>query len=399
MGSDLLNQQMEAVSRPRGRSLLLGAAAVAAIGVTAGWIWQNQGILWSGNDVETVEPAPIPTVTALGRLEPEGEAVSLVAPTTAQETRIGQLLVAEGDRVDAGQVVAILDNRDRLQAALRSAEEQVRIAQAQLDQVEAGVKTGELQAQEAEIARFRAEEAGTLATQQATINRLAAEVENARLEYQRYESLYQQGAISASERDTKELTYDTAQQQLQEAQAELDRLQTTTQEQITRAEATLDQLAEVRPVDVELAAAELAAAQAAVAAAQVDLDKAYVQAPQAGQVVKIHTRPGENIASEGIVTLGNTQQMMAVAEVYQSDIQRIQAGQPVTITSPVIAGELNGTVERIGLQVESQQVVDENPAANIDAKVIEVHVRLDDAASAAVAGLTNLQVTVRIVTE
>ncbi|MGD1932754.1 MAG: ABC exporter membrane fusion protein [Leptolyngbyaceae cyanobacterium] len=399
MSSDLLNQQMEAVSRPRRRSLLLGAAAVAAIGVTAGWIWQNQGILWSGNDAETVEPAPIPTVTALGRLEPEGEAVSLVAPTTAQETRIGQLLVAEGDRVAAGQAIAILDNRDSLQAALRSAEEQVRIAQAQLDQVEAGVKTGELQAQEAEIARFRAEEAGTLATQQATINRLAAEVENARLEYQRYESLYQQGAISASERDTKKLTYDTAQQQRQEAQAELDRLQTTTQEQIARAEATLDQLAEVRPVDVELAAAELAAAQAAVAAAQVDLDKAYVQAPQAGQVVKIHTRPGENIASEGIVTLGNTQQMMAIAEVYQSDIQRIQAGQPVTITSPVITGELNGTVERIGLQVESQQVVDENPAANIDAKVIEVHVRLDDAASAAVAGLTNLQVTVRIVTE
>ncbi|MEL6764077.1 MAG: HlyD family efflux transporter periplasmic adaptor subunit, partial [Cyanobacteria bacterium J06607_6] len=363
MGSDLLNQQMEAVSRPRGRSLLLGAAAVAAIGVTAGWIWQNQGILWSGNDVETVAPAPIPTVTALGRLEPEGEAVSLVAPTTAQETRIGELLVAEGDLVNAGQVVAILDNRDQLQAALRSAEEQVRIAQAQLDQVEAGVKTGELQAQEAEIARFRAEETGTLATQQAIINRLAAEVENARLEYQRYESLYQQGAISASERDTKKLTYDTAQQQRQEAQAELDRLQTTTQEQIARAEATLDQLAEVRPVDVELAAAELAATQAAVAAAQVDLDKAYVQAPQAGQVVKIHTRPGENIASEGIVTLGNTQQMMAIAEVYQSDIQRIQVGQPVTITSPVIAGALNGTVERIGLQVESQQVVDENPAA------------------------------------
>ena len=399
MSLDLLNHQREAVSRPRRRSLLLGVAAVAAIGVTAGWVWQNQGILWPGEDVETVAPAPIPTVTALGRLEPDGEAVSLVAPSTAQETRIGQLLVAEGDRVEAGQVIAILDNRDTLQAALRSAEEQVRIAQAQLDQVEAGVKTGELQAQEAEIARFRAEEAGTLATQQATINRLAAEVENARLEYQRYESLYQQGAISASERDTKQLTYDTAQQQLQEARSELTRLQTTSQEQILRAEATLDQLAEVRPVDVELAAAELAAAQAAVAAAQVDLDKAYVQAPQAGQVVKIHTRPGENIASEGIVTLGNTQQMMAIAEVYQSDIQRIQVGQPVTITSPVIEGELNGTVDRIGLQVESQQVVDENPATNIDAKVIEVHVRLDDAASDAVAGLTNLQVTVRIVTE
>ncbi|MDY7012717.1 MAG: HlyD family secretion protein, partial [Cyanobacteriota bacterium] len=114
---------------------------------------------------------------------------------------------------------------------------------------------------------------------------------------------------------------------------------------------------------------------------------------------KIHTRPGEKITDEGIATLGQTQQMMAIAEVYQNDIAKIQVGQPATITSPVLPDELQGTVERIGLQVEQQQVVNEDPTANIDAKVVEAHIRLDPTSSEKVAGLTNLQIAVEIQTE
>ncbi|MEO1182191.1 MAG: HlyD family secretion protein, partial [Cyanobacteria bacterium J06636_28] len=73
-----------------------------------------------------------------------------------------------------------------------------------------------------------------------------------------------------------------------------------------------------------------------------------------------------------------------------------EPGQPVTVTTPVLDIELQGTVQRIGLQVEAQEVINEDPAANIDAKVIEVHIQLDDAARKTVAGLTNLQVTTTI---
>ena len=71
-------------------------------------------------------------------------------------------------------------------------------------------------------------------------------------------------------------------------------------------------------------------------------------------------------------------------------------GQTAEITSPVLPEPLQGTVERIGLQIEPQQVVNEDPAANIDARVIEVHINLDEATSQRVAGLTNLQVTATI---
>ncbi|MEM9807718.1 MAG: ABC exporter membrane fusion protein [Cyanobacteria bacterium P01_D01_bin.56] len=346
---------------------------------------------------EQVEILPeITTVTALGSLEPTGEVIQLTAPTSAQESRIQELLVAEGDSVDPGQVIAILDNQDRMAAALQKAEQQVQIARAQLATVQAGAQTGEIQAQEAEIARIQADQAGNISAQRATIARLEAEVQNAQLEAQRYESLYQQGAISASERDTKQLTYTTSQRQLQEAQASLTRIESAGLNQIDQARATLDRIAEVRPVDVTAAEAEVQSAIAGVAEAQANLDHTYVRSPATGQILKIHTRPGETIGNDGIATLGQTQQMMVVADVYQDDIAKVQIGQLVEITTPVLDKSLQGTVQRIGLQVEAQDVVNEDPAANIDAKVVEVHIQMDEADSKTVAGLTNLQVTTTI---
>ncbi|MEL6333951.1 MAG: efflux RND transporter periplasmic adaptor subunit, partial [Cyanobacteria bacterium J06626_26] len=183
---------------------------------------------------------------------------------------------------------------------------------------------------------------------------------------------------------------------LQEAQVSLARIESAGQEQIIQARARLDSLAEVRPVDVTTAEAEVQSAIATVAEANANLDKTYVRAPLNGQVLKIHTRSGETIDSEGIATLGQTAQMFVVADVYQDDITKIEPGQPVTVTTPVLDIELQGTVQRIGLQVEAQEVINEDPAANIDAKVIEVHIQLDEAARKTVAGLTNLQVTATI---
>ncbi len=374
--------------------ILLVAVILGVMGVVA---WR--GLPFPGQQEDSVDVAILPeisTVTALGRLEPEGEIIQLTAPTSAQESRIQELLVKEGDVVEQGQVIAILDNRDLMQAALQKAEQQVQIAQSQLAQMQAGAQTGDLQAQRAEIARLEADQAGNISTQRATIARLEAEVQNAQIEAGRYESLYQQGAVSESERDAKQLTYTTAERQLQEAQASLARIESAGQEQIIQARARLDSLAEVRPVDVTTAEAEVQSAIATVAEANANLDKTYVRAPLNGQVLKIHTRSGETIDSEGIATLGQTAQMFVVADVYQDDITKIEPGQPVTVTTPVLDIELQGTVQRIGLQVEAQEVINEDPAANIDAKVIEVHIQLDEAARKTVAGLTNLQVTATI---
>jgi HlyD family secretion protein len=370
-----------------GLALIVGGATVYKL---------RQASVTQPEPVTQTMPA-IKTVTALGRLEPSGEIIEISASSGTEGNRIEELLVQRGDKIKQGDVIAVLDSRDRLQAALNQSQSQVRVAEANLALVKAGAKTGEIQAQEAAIARIEAERSNDIMAQTAMVERMQAELNNAQVEYQRYQTLYQDGAISASERDSKYLALATAKEQVEEAQANLNRIKSGQQEQLAEAKATLDKIAEVRPVDIAVAEAEVREAEAAVKTAQAELDRAYIKSPQAGTIIKIMTRPGEVIASdEGIVRIGQTSQMYAVAEVYESDIGKVKLGQKVSVTSSALSQKLTGIVDSIGLEVERQEVVNTDPTANIDAKVVEVKVRLDPKSSKKVAGLTNLLVDVRI---
>jgi HlyD family secretion protein len=341
-------------------------------------------------------PAKPTKVTALGRLEPRAEVVKLSAPQSLDGDRVAELLVKQGDRVQENQVIAILDSRDRLHAALLETQEKVRNAQSRLAQVKAGAKTGELQAQRATIAKLEADLVGEVNTQQAAIARWRSEVNVARAEYERFQTLYQEGAESASNLDSKRLTVETAQAQLNEAIARQNRTADSTRQQIREAKATLEQIAEVRPVDVQTAQTEVDMAIAAVARAEADLSQAYIRAPQAGQILKIHTRPGEKLTDDGIADLGQTQEMVVVAEVYQTDIGKIKLGQSATVTGQGFSGEISGKIYEVGLQVTRQNVFSTEPGENLDRRVVEVKIRLDPQSSQRVAGLTNLQVQTAI---
>ena len=376
----------------------LGILAVIAALASGGIIFYGLSSFQS-TQKSSLPPPSVPKitkVTALGRLEPRGEVIQLSAPTSAEGSRVAQLLVKQGDKVSSGQVVAILDSRDRLMAALEQAKEQVRVAEARLAQVKAGAKTGEINAQAATIARLEAEQQGDTSAQTATVARLEAQLRNAETEYQRYQTLYQSGAISSSTRDSKRLALETVQQQLNEAQANLNRIKEAKREQLNEAKATLSQIAEVRPVDVQVAQAEVNNAIAAVKKAQADLDLAYVKAPREGQILKIHAWSGEVVKTDGIADLGQTDQMYVVAEVYESDVSKVRSGQRASITSKAFSEELQGTVDEIGLQIRKKDVLSTDPVADVDARVVEVKIRLDAAATAKVAGLTNSQVKVAI---
>ena len=375
----------------------IALTVVALAAAIAGGLYLNrQAQISQQLQQNAATPLIVTTVTALGRLEPQGEIVKLAAATSTQENRISKLLVKEGDRVKSGQVIAILASRDRLQAALNQAQRDVQVVQARLAQVEAGAKTGAVGAQQAEITRLGANQSAAIASQRANVERLAAEVQNAQIEAQRYQSLYAQGAISNSQRDSKQLVLATAQRSLQQAEAELTRLETTMRPELDRAIATLDQISEVRPVDVDVLVAELDRAIAAVQQAEANLEQTYVRAPQDGVVMDIHTRAGEVISSNGIVEIGQIDQMYAIAEVYQSDIQKIHLGQSVLCTSEAMPEKLTGTVERIDRKVRRQTVINTDPSKNIDDRVIEVHIKLDRASSQIAANFTNLQVQVEI---
>jgi HlyD family secretion protein len=90
--------------------------------------------------------------------------------------------------------------------------------------------------------------------------------------------------------------------------------------------------------------------------------------------------------------------MEVVAEVYETDIGRIRIGQPVTVTAENggFSGTLTGRVSRIGGKIGKKDVLSTDPTADVDARVVEVHVELAPRDRQRVANLTNLQVMVRI---
>lgn len=414
-----------------GRALVIAAGASIA-SVTLGAIglaqWNRAQAEQTQTPATSITPAGPQAVTALGRLEPEGEVVKLAAPLALDGDRVGELRVKEGDRVTAGQVLAVLAARDVLAAELQEAEQQVTVVESRLKQVLAGAKTGDINSQRATVSRAQAEWQGNrdaqaaqlrrlqaqwqgdFAQQQAAVRRLEAELANAQAEYRRYELLYREGAESASRYDTQKLAVETLFRQLQEGRAELRRLDRTGRQnvqeaaatlarldrsgrqQVQEARSTLSSVAEVRSVDVQTARAEVAAARATRDRAAAALERAYLRAPSDGQVLKVHARAGEKIGDDGLLDLAQTDRMVAVAEVYQSDVARVRVGQPVAIRGQAINGSLRGTVSQIGLQILQQNVFSNRPGENLDRRVVEVRILLDPASTAQVRSLTNLQV-------
>ncbi|MDB9371989.1 HlyD family efflux transporter periplasmic adaptor subunit [Nodularia sphaerocarpa] len=381
--------------------------------------WQTTTIIWgilnltSGcttsqaninlNSQIAVEPAPVTAVVALGQIEPEGEVIRLSVPN-AQDSRVNQILVKEGDFVQRNQIIAILQGIDQLEADLKDAETDVSLQQAELLKVQQGeAKKAEIAAQTATIDRLKAQLKAEIIQKQAAINIADATLEEAQLTYQRRQDLSIQGAISIADADTAKRELATAEATLMERTAELDKTITTLQAQIIEEEARLTQLTEIRPVDIEIANLRLQKAKIAVIQRKARLENAKVRAPAFGQILRINTRIGEQVnTSRGIVEIARTDRMFAVAEVAETDIDKIRLGQQATISSEYggFSGDIKGNVEQIALQIGKRTLQDaantRGPTTDDNSRVIAVKIRIDPQYNSQIAALTYMLVRVKI---
>jgi HlyD family secretion protein len=265
-------------------------------------------------------PAPVATrpaapeaVAALGRLVPAGDIRVLAAPLSGMggTPRITELHVAEGQRVEAGQLLARFDN-------------------------------GPGERAENLLLRTR-------------ITNLERRLVVERRELERYRQLTSAGAIAVDELDRREQGYLELLGQLQEARAELLKVNT-------------------------------------------DLANTELRAPIGGTVLRIQARVGERPGDKGILELGDNDRMEALVEVYESDIDRVRLGQLVRLTSENggFGGSLSGVVQRINPQVRQREVLSTDPTGDADARIVEVRVRLDSADARRVRDLSGLKVIARL---
>lgn len=403
------------------------------IGTTI-YVIQRSGIR-TNSDETVVTTAPLRAVSALGRIEPEGQIIRVAAAPTLSGARVKSILVSEGDFVQEGELIAITTEFDTKQAELARAQEELNVALADLNIVRAGAKQGEINAQQATLERLRAElisqqevDLARLSRlralyeterkeRQATVDRLQAQLANAESELVRYRELKREGVISESEFDTRKLNFDTAQKSLQESRAmyqksvstinaEIQEVEAVTRQnvnsltkQVSQAQARLDEIKEIRDVDIAQAEAQVQRARAMIAQAQIELDLTQIKAPTNGKIIEIQAREGENIDnSQGVVEMANVDQMLVVAEVYESDIAKIELGQEAIIESEnnTFPDAIRGSVVQIGGKIGKKDVLETDPAASVDARVVEVKIAVHPQDNSIVENLIYSQVLVQI---
>ena len=246
------------------------------------------------------------SVEVTGTLLPIEEVVL----TNEQPGTVEAVLVDLGDRVEPGQLLLRLDEREA-RLALTQAEANLLAAERALGRTRAG----------AEAAR-------------ATVARSRAGLEEARLNRKRFEELFTEGAVSASQRDSARTQDDMAAATVRwaEAQAEGD------------AEA------------VHSAAAAVEQARAALALARKRVADTAVRSPMKGAVKQRLVSAGDGIREKTpLLILVATDPLKLQGTVPERFAPEVRVGQPVAVTLEAYPGRaFRGKLSRMSPSVDPQ---------------------------------------------
>jgi len=127
---------------------------------------------------------------------------------------------------------------------------------------------------------------------------------------------------------------------------------------------------------------------------EIDLFNSQLRSPIDGYILDVNTRVGERSKNEGILDIGSSQNMEALIEVYESDINRVFISQNVELSSENGGFKkiLKGEVIRISPQVKQRKVLSTDPTGDADARIIEVLVKLNPESIKLVKNYTGMKV-------
>jgi multidrug efflux pump subunit AcrA (membrane-fusion protein) len=274
------------------------------------------------------EQPVLPPVKASDRIVAEGKVVPVKYSVLSFSVGgiISEVLVAEGDKVEAGQVLVRLDSRE-LHAKSQSDITELAKAQANHSKTSVGLRPQEV------------------AMKQATMANNRASAEEAKVNFERSQRLLEQGAISSQQLDKDKTAYLKAEAELRQAEADYDMAK-----------------AGSRTEDIAVSAADVATAKAKVHSTQESIVMTELRAPFSGTIASIDLKVGEFVSidpakrDENVEITDNDNIQLAdlskwqirTTDLTEINIARIKEGAEVKITFDAIPGlELPGKVTRI----------------------------------------------------
>ena len=314
-------------------------------------------------------------IAASGRVEP----IKSVNVSPKEPARLVKLLVEQGDRVTAGQTLAIMENAELTN--------QVEQTKAELKQNRAGFAESKAKIN-AEIGQARARLSQAEARLNQVQNRIPKDIEQTQAQINAAESrlnlvqerlkrnqyLLEQGAITQDAFDEINNDYQNALSSINELRQRLEQLKATGGSEVEQIEAeireariNLEQKQATAPDEIASLEASLEQAEASLARSQIQYNDSIVKAPFDGIVTQRYAVEGSFVApsTSGSSTasasatsiLALAQGLEVIAKVAELDIGQLQPGQKVKIVADAYQDrEFLGEIKRIA----PEAVVEEN---------------------------------------
>lgn len=248
---------------------------------------------------------------------------SLVHVSAQSDGTLTEILVNDGDKVEAGQVIAkvkVITTPEQIEALQKACDE----AQANYDNIEQQIKSSTTTTQ---TVVSSAPSSGNIAAAQARVDAAAAQAE-------KMSKLYSIGAVSATQYTEAQSEYSAAQAALSAASAP---------QQVTREVQTPTAPSKELSEALASAQVQLEQAQAALNQAQSDDNYADITAPVSGIIYLTDFKQGDNLKQNDVfINIGNTKNLWVEAPLTEEQYNKVHPGQFVHYTVDDL--DLTGTV-------------------------------------------------------
>ena len=263
-----------------------------------------------------------------------------------------ELKVREGDAVNKGNIVAVIDRPD-LKAQLWRDEAALLKAKAQLRDLEQGARSQELQEASANLAAAK------------------SQAIKAQTDFNRYSTLFREGAISSQQLDASRSAHEVAANTLTAAQSRYSLL-----------------LAGNRPEAIAAQRLEVERSEAVLAASRTQVADLEVNSPLAGRVLSKNYERGEYVnAGAAIATIGDMNDCWVKIYVSTEQLGKIRLGQAASVKIDAYPDKtFRGEIKEISQNAEytPRQSITQRERANM---VFAVKVKLDNPAETMKPGL------------
>ncbi len=292
--------------------------------------------------------------------------------------KIQSINLTVGQKVNKGDTLFTIDQKD-IQDSIKQSQESYQVALANLKQAESGaaqsVQQAESSVDQAKSALVQQDNSITQA--QTSLIDAQNSVRDAQNTLNRNQQLFSAGALSQSELEQSQIAYRKAQTAVENAQIALHNAQTSKESaQTTYNNAQKSLRLAQQKTGIDVARASVNQAKASLDTARSQLVDAVVKAPISGTISVVTGVQGQMVSAQSaVVTIANTNPIIAKVNVSESELLKLQVGSSVTVG-----------VDSLNKRIEAR-VTAVNPVMDNDLKAYPVEISVPNGSGELKSGM------------